>query len=122
MVSAGSVSLQPQHATASAPAAFDEPPRRLAATVGSGAADDDGSPRSAAVSAASSAPAVKRMGRMQSSLGKAGSLHCVDDGVVDCYVRVLYKAGTLHAPGLNSQFFHAASTAFGYFGLPRLPL
>jgi hypothetical protein len=74
------------------------------------------------VSAASSAPAVKRMGRMQSSLGKAGSLHCVDDGVVDCYVRVLYNAGTHHAPGLNSQFFQAASTAFGYFGLPRLPL
>ena len=23
---------------------------------------------------------------------------------------------------LNSQFFHAASTAFGYSGLPRLPL
>lgn len=26
------------------------------------------------------------------------------------------------AIGLNSHFFHAASTAFGYFGLPRLPL
>ena len=35
------------------------------------------------VSAASSAPAVRRVGRMQSSLGKAGSLHRPSDSVVN---------------------------------------
>ncbi len=33
------------------------------------------------------------------------------------------KPSTLRqADGLNSHFFHADSTAFGYCGLPRLPL